>query len=97
MSKANQRKYKSSGRQPCEICGECMPLEEHHLRGRDVPNPHGKWNTAMVCRNDHARIHYGMIIIEGRFNTGVEYELIWHNEGDESITGEECVVHLIKR
>jgi hypothetical protein len=95
MSKANKRKYKSSGRQPCEICKRATYLEEHHLRGRNVENPHGDYNVCTICPCCHNEVHHGDIIIEGRFMTD-HYELIWHNEGDESITGETCEVYLIQ-
>jgi hypothetical protein len=96
MSKANKRKYKSSGCQKCETCGERTFLEEHHLRGRGIPNPHADSNLAMECGNCHTKIHRGVIIIEGWFNTTTGRELIWHYDGEESITGEICIPPLIK-
>ncbi len=87
MSKKNLRKYKRSGNSECEICEIETPLQEHHIRGREIPDCNNVNNIAWCCPNCHDSIHLGLIIIEGWFNTTKGRELLWHNENEQSITG----------
>ena len=89
MSRANLRKIKRSGTESCEICKTVTPLQEHHIRGREVPNFNAKNNIVWICPTCHDRCHIGLVIIEGWFNTSTGRQLLWHNKGDESITGEK--------
>lgn len=89
MSKKNIRKIKRFGNEACEICGLKTPLQEHHLRGRDVPNCNKRGNLAWICPTCHDRTHLGFIVIEGWFNTTEGRKLLWHNREEESITGEK--------
>lgn len=95
MSKKNKRKIARSGNAHCEICEKPNVLEIHHLRGRDVPNPHKPWNVVVICANCHSDIHlpYGhqnKIVVEGWFETSRGKNLIWRKESEPSITGEIC-------
>jgi uncharacterized protein YlaI len=91
MSKKNTRKSKRSGIRSCEICEVVTPLQEHHLRGRKIPNANSSFNLTWICPTCHDRTHLGLIIIEGWFSTTDGEELIWHNEGEPSITGLDII------
>ena len=75
----------------CEICGEEISTDTHHIRslskgGKDIPS-----NKCKICPNCHRLVHLGYIIIEGSFLVLSKEEsgniLIWRKKGDESITG----------
>ena len=87
MSKKNLRKYKRSGNSECEICEIETPLQEHHIRGREIPDYNNVNNISWICPTCHDRVHLGLIIIEGWFNTTKGRELLWHNNNEQSITG----------
>jgi hypothetical protein len=87
MSKKNIRKIKRSGTEPCEVCNIVTPLQEHHLRGREVLGWNHANNKVWICPTCHDRCHLGLIVIEGWFNTSEGRQLIWHNNTDESVTG----------
>ena len=95
------RKYRSSGRQSCEICGRRDSLDLHHMRGRDIPNPDSPHNTVSLCKICHSHCHieskegYRLIVIEGWFNSTTGRELIWRHGNEESITGQECIPPLL--
>ena len=87
MSRRNRRKIQRSGNQPCEICGLETPLQEHHIRGRDIENANKQFNLVALCPTCHDRVHCGLIIIEGWFMTTSGNKLIYHQKGENSITG----------
>jgi hypothetical protein len=47
----------------CGFCGESdvATLEFHHIRGKNVPDPHAPENLIYVCRNCHGKITAGLI------------------------------------
>lgn len=90
MAKKNIRKINRCGEEPCTICKRKTPLEEHHLRGRDIPNANAKNNIVWICPTCHSEIHTGLIIVEGWLSTSNGRELFWHKKGEESITGQTC-------
>lgn len=87
MSKKNIRKNKRSGNQGCEVCTLQTPLQEHHIRGRNIPNCNKPFNIVFLCPTCHDRTHVGLTVIEGWFNSTTGRILLWHNKGEESITG----------
>ena len=89
MSKKNIRKYKRSGNDKCEICETKTPLQEHHIKGRDIPDYNNISNRIWCCPTCHDRIHVDLIVIEGWFNTSQGRELLWHNNDELSITGKK--------
>jgi len=94
-SRKVQKKINKSGLEPCEICNTPNILVEHHIRGRDIPNPNHYSNRAYICSNCHTEIHHGKIIVESRVFTTEGYKLIWHHKGEESITGYDAKPFLI--
>ena len=78
MKRKNRRIMNRSGKMPCEICGECTLLEQHHIKGRKIDNPHHPSNIANICPNCHTKVHANIIIIEKRVMTTSGYILIWH-------------------
>jgi len=89
MSKKNLRKNKRSGNEKCEICKTETPLQEHHIRGREIPDYNNDSNIGWCCPNCHDKIHLGFIVLEGWFNTSQGRQLLWHNKNEPSITGKE--------
>lgn len=72
------------------MCLEPGILVEHHIRGRDIPHPNHPSNLAHICPNCHILVHSGLRVIEGWFQTSNGKELIWHKEGEESISGQDA-------
>jgi len=93
VSRKNRHKIKSSGKDICNICSLAIPLEEHHIRGRNIKDPNHKDNLVYICANDHVRIHTGEYILEGWFMTSSGRTLLWHQKGEPSITGRDAIVH----
>jgi hypothetical protein len=79
----------------CEICEERTILQQHHIRGQKVDNAHRDFNITNICSNCHTLIHHGKIIIEDRLMTTGGYKLIWHREGENSMTNDDATPHLI--
>ena len=85
-----------SATQECAICGKKgIPLKEHHIQGRDIPNYNHPNNRCSICGNCHDLIHYGIIIIEGWFQTSNGKELLWHEVNKPSFSGQDSISHLI--
>ena len=84
-----------SGKAACELCGDEDFLEDHHIRGREIPEANHPSNIASICSRCHSKIHYGAIVVEGKIMTTDGVELIWHKKGEESLTGDDAKVHLI--
>lgn len=84
-----------SGRSPCDICSNLEILEQHHINGRDIPNPNHPSNLASICSNCHTKIHYGKIIIERWIQTSDGLKLYWHNKDEEGFTGEDSKPKLL--
>lgn len=97
MKRKNRKRKNISGSNPCDICKKVDYLEEHHIQGRKVKNPHADNNIACLCPSCHTKIHMGDIIIEKWALTSLGRELLWHHKDGESFTGEKSNVHLIKR
>ena len=94
MKRLIKKKICREGKQICPICDQQEILVEHHIRGRKLLNANKMFNLLYVCPNCHQKIHYGQIIIEGYFMTTNGMKLIWHNEGEESLTGDDAKPHL---
>jgi len=71
----------------CIVCGDTNVLCEHHINGRDILNSNHPSNLMYPCPSCHAKIHEGIIIIEGWFSTSSGKELLWHYKNKECITG----------
>ena len=89
MKRKNKRILNSTGFHKCEICNEAHILQQHHINGRLVRNPHQPSNLANICSNCHTNVHHGLIMIEGRMMTSDGYKLLWHYKGEESLTGKD--------
>lgn len=94
MKKWIRKRSNSSGQSPCDICSAEIFLEEHHIRGRDIPDFDMSYNKCNVCPNCHVKIHKGTIIVEDWRITSEGRTLIWHAVGDASITGEDAIPYL---
>ena len=80
----------------CEICNEREHHHKHHIQSKVYNGSNKAYNTCMLCASDHVEVHKGTLIIEGRFLTDDGYMLIWHRNGDDSITGTDpSPVYLI--
>ena len=80
MTKYKLRKQNRSGTYPCEICKQIVPLVEHHINGRDIPNWNKPWNIVWICPNCHDKIHMTppKIIIQGWYMTTTGRVLIFN-------------------
>jgi hypothetical protein len=90
------KKRNASGKEPCDICGIQFYLDEHHIRGRKIPNPNNPSNLCNICPNCHRSIHMGDIVLEGWLMTSSGYELLYHDNGEEPIS-EDAQVHIIPK
>ncbi len=93
MYRKLRRKLNATGKYPCEICQEITFLVQHHIEGRAIPKPNKHSNLANICSNCHLKIHRGEIIVEKRAMTTIGEVLLWHNNTDVSITGEDSHPH----
>ena len=71
----------------CEICNKNRILESHHIKSRSKGGKDTKSNKCDICSNCHKLIHYGLLIVEGRFDCTSGNIVIWRKLGEESITG----------
>lgn len=95
MKRSSRKKFSKTGNMPCEICENKMILEEHHIRGRKIPNHNHPSNLCYLCPNCHSQCHYGLIIIEDWVSSSNGKELLWHKKEEESFTGKEAKTYLI--
>ncbi len=84
-----RRKLNSTGKFPCEVCKEQTFLVQHHIEGRNIKNANSHNNLANICSNCHLKIHRGEIIVEKRVMTTLGEVLMWHENKDTSITGDD--------
>lgn len=94
MKRYKRKRINSRDLQQRQICKKNEFLVEHHIHGRNIPNPNSPNNLTYVCSNCHYKIHKGWFIIEGWFDTTNGRELIWHEKEEDSLTGENASVHL---
>jgi len=97
MKKKIRSTINISGKCSCDICGQDIPLVTHHINGRNIPNAEHDSNLVHICPNCHYDIHLGNIILESWFMTTSGRELIWHKNGEKSITGKEAKPFIIPR
>lgn len=93
MKRTVRRKLNASGTCRCEICNNKNVLVEHHIRGRNIPNPNSPSNLANICSNCHRLVHTGNIIIENRLRSTSGFQLLWHTKDDPSFTGNDAEVY----
>ena len=72
----------------CEICKQPTPIVEHHIHSISKGGEDKSYNKCRICPNCHALVHYGKIIIEGRFQTTNGNIVIYRQKTETSITGE---------
>lgn len=84
-----------SGKVSCDICKEISILHQHHIRGRSIPDYNHPSNLSNICPNCHAKIHYGVIILEGWATTTLGKELLWHKKEENGITGNDAKPNLL--
>ena len=95
IRKKIRKEMNRSGTQVCPICNEKHILVEHHINGRDIPNPHHPSNIANICSNCHTRVHHGIIVIEQWATTTLGKELLWHYEHDISFSGQNAKPYIM--
>ena len=94
MKRSSIKKRNRSGRMPCDVCEQPEYLVEHHIRGREIQNPNHPSNLANICPNCHYKIHKGDIILEQWLSSTSGKQLIFHLNGEKSITGYDANVHI---
>ena len=95
MKKATRKTINRSGKSKCQICNEIAPLQEHHLRGRKIVDPNHPSNLCNICPTCHVKVHEGMIVLEGFFQTTNGLELLWHKDEGENLTGNSINTYII--
>lgn len=95
MKKSVRKKANRSGMFPCDICEEKQPLQEHHIRGRDIPQAEHQWNKTNICANCHYKVHLGLIIIKGWQMTIDGMELEWYEVKGHDTTNEDAKTYII--
>jgi hypothetical protein len=95
IKKETRKAMNRSGTQECPICHTQCLLIEHHINGRNIPNPNHASNLAYICDNDHRLIHEGKIIIEGYFQTTDGLKLLWHSADKESFSNRDSKPYII--
>lgn len=71
----------------CETCGkEKEFIKEHHIQSKSLGGSDDSYNKAFICSDCHDRVHYGLIIIEGRFGSTKGNILIWRKFTEPSVT-----------
>ena len=78
-------------KEKCEICELEIGylIELHHIQSRSKGGSSLPFNIANICNGCHKKIHHGLIIVEGKFNSNVGRIIVWRNWNDTSITGEK--------
>lgn len=80
----------------CEICGKDMFLDEHHIRSKCYGGSDKLSNKANLCANCHKLVHYGLIILEGRFDCTSGNILVWRKLHEQSVTDiEDPKVYIV--
>ena len=95
MNDKAKRKRNASGKEKCDVCNNIEFLEGHHIRGRKIKNCDFSFNIANICPNCHFKVHLGEIILENWVSSTSGRILLWHNKGENSITGNDAVPHII--
>lgn len=71
----------------CEICQKDTDfIKEHHIQSRCYGGENLSYNIACICSSCHDKVHYGLIIIEGRFSSMRGNVLVWRKFTEKSIT-----------
>lgn len=69
----------------CEVCGltDANILQRHHIIPQCDPRcTNGDGNIAVLCPNDHMRVHTGEIVILGVYPSTSGRCLVWHLRGE---------------
>ena len=78
----------------CQICNN-KAQHKHHIISKSNGGKNTKDNICYLCASCHHEVHHtGSIVIEGNFMTTSGYQLIWHKQNEDSITGSNP--HLYK-
>ena len=97
IKKEIRKNINRSGSYPCVICKETNILCEHHILGREIPNPNHPSNIVSLCSNCHRLVHEGEIIIEKWIMSTGGLELMWHKKGEESFSGQDSSPYIIPK
>lgn len=89
MRRHKLKKRNSTGKHPCDVCKNITFLHEHHINGREIPNPNHISNLCSICPTCHDLVHRGKIIIEGYVYTSNGMELISRKCDQESLTNND--------
>lgn len=97
IPKRLRKKVNRSRTKPCDICEKKDRLEEHHLRGRKIPDPNHPSNICAICSSCHTLIHEGIIIIEDWMLTSEGRKLIWHSVDKKSVSGKNAESYIVPK
>ena len=94
----HRKARRQSNRSGCLLCPICSHLEilvEHHIAGRNIKDFDGEWNKANICSNCHRKVHEGLIVIEGWFQTTDGRQLIFRHVDESPIINEGVSPYII--
>jgi hypothetical protein len=74
-------------RQLCEVCKTNTFLNEHHIHSTSLGGNDKPYNIARLCPTCHNEVHFGALILEGRFVSSRGNIIVWRRQGEKSITG----------
>lgn len=97
VKKSTRKIVNRSGTRECDVCKNRQILIEHHLTGRDIPNPNHPSNLVSICSNCHRLTHEGLIIIEKWIMSTAGHKLLWHKKGETSFSGQDSTPYLIPK
>jgi len=81
----------------CEVCSKDKDfIKKHHIQSRTLGGLDADYNFAYICSDCHDKVHYGLIIIEGRFGSTKGNILVWRKFTEPSITGSSDPVVWLK-
>lgn len=79
----------------CDLCYDVQPfLDAHHVISQSKGGTNEKSNIANICPNCHRKVHLGLLILEGWFQTTNGYRLLHHFNDAAPLTNELPDTHI---
>ena len=61
----------------CEICGEVVSLDRHHIKPVSQGGGDQEWNIVKICPTCHRRIHSNEIEIDRKYLTTGGFSIMY--------------------
>ena len=80
--------FNSKNLSKCPICYKNIKLDKHHIRSKTFGGTDNKGNLCYICPNCHRKVHTGILILEGWWESITNGKiLVFRKKGEESVTG----------